>query len=126
MSFRLAADGVLLLHLGFIVFALIGGALAVRWTWIPFIHLPAAFWGAFVELTGRVCPLTYLENHFRIQAGQSGYTESFIEHYLLDVIYPSGFTRGIQFVLAGVVIVVNIAIYAWLFHRRRRDASRPT
>lgn len=123
MFFRLAADGVLLLHLVFIVFALIGGAMAVRWRWIPIVHLPAAIWGVFVELTGRVCPLTYLENHFRILAGQSGYAESFIEHYLLDLIYPSGFTRGIQFVLAGVVIAVNIAIYAWLFRRRRREAS---
>jgi hypothetical protein len=87
--------------------------------WIPFVHLPAAAWGFFVELTSRVCPLTYLENYFRIKAGQSGYTESFIEHYLLDIIYPSGLTREIQFTLAGVVVIVNIIIYGWLFFRRR-------
>lgn len=119
MFFRLAADGVLILHLAFILFALAGGAMAVRWRWIPFVHLPTAGWGFFVELTGRVCPLTYLENHLRLAAGQSGYSESFIEHYVLDLIYPPGFTRGIQFALAGVVLVVNVAIYAWLFHRRR-------
>jgi hypothetical protein len=120
MHFRLAADGVLLLHLAFILFALVGAAAALRWRWIPLVHLPAAAWGFFVELTGRVCPLTYLENHLRIQAGQSGYTESFIEHYLLDVIYPSGLTRDIQLVLAGVVVVVNAALYGWLWTRRRR------
>ena len=119
MLLRIAADSVLLLHLAFILFVLLGGAMTVWWRWSPFVHLPAAAWGFFVELTGRVCPLTYLENYFRIKAGQSGYTESFIEHYLLDIIYPSGLTREIQFALAGVVIVVNIIIYGWLFYRGR-------
>jgi len=119
MLTRLAADAVLLLHLGFILFALLGGVLAVRWRWLPLIHLPAAGWGFFVELSGRVCPLTYLENHLRLLAGQAGYTESFVEHYLLGVIYPDGLTRGLQFALAGVVLLVNVAIYAWLWRRRR-------
>lgn len=119
MLLRIAADSVLLLHLAFILFVLLGGAMTIWQRWIPFIHLPAAVWGFFVELTGRVCPLTYLENYFRIKAGQSGYTESFIEHYLLDIIYPSGLTREIQLALAGVVVVVNIAIYGWLFFNRR-------
>ena len=119
MFFRLAADGVLLLHLAFILFALLGAAMAVRWRWLPLVHLPAAAWGVFVELTGRICPLTYLENFLRIKAGQSGYTGSFIEHYLLNIIYPSGLTREIQFALAATVVVVNIAIYGWLISRRR-------
>ena len=123
MAFRLAADGVLLLHLAFILFALFGAALSIWWRWIPFIHLPAAAWGFFVELTGRVCPLTNWENALRIKAGQSGYTESFIEHYVLDIIYPSGLTRDIQFTLAGVVVVVNIVIYGWLFSRWRHRAT---
>ena len=115
MFYRLAADAVLLLHLAFIVFALLGAAIAVRWRWLILAHLPAAAWGFFVEITGRICPLTYAENYLRIKAGQSGYTESFIEHYLLAIIYPAGLTREIQFVLASVVVVVNVAIYAWLF-----------
>lgn len=118
MLLRIAADSVLLLHLAFILFVLLGGAMTVWWRWSPLVHLPAAAWGFFVELAGRVCPLTYLENYFRIKAGQSGYTESFIEHYLLDIIYPSGLTREIQLALAGVVIVVNMAIYGWLFFHR--------
>jgi hypothetical protein len=120
---RIAADAVLVLHLGFIVFALLGAALAVRWRWLPFVHLPAAAWGVFIELTGRICPLTDLENHFRLRAGQAGYSESFIEHYLLAVIYPSGLTREVQFVLAGVVVVVNAGIYTWLLLRARSAAQ---
>lgn len=118
MAFRLAADGVLLLHLAFILFALLGATLSLRWRWMPYVHVPAAAWGFFVELTGRVCPLTHMENYFRIKAGQTGYAESFIEHYILNIIYPSGITRDTQFVLAGVVVVVNVAIYGWLLYRR--------
>jgi hypothetical protein len=119
MLFRLAADAVLSIHLAFILFALVGAVIAARWRWIPIVHLPVAAWGFFAEFTGRICPLTYLENYLRIKAGQSGYTESFIEHYLLAIIYPAGLTREIQFVLAGVVIVVNLAIYGWIFIRKR-------
>lgn len=124
MIFRLAADAVLLIHLAFILFALLGGAIAVRWRWIPVVHLPSAAWGFFVELTGRICPLTYLENYLRIKGGLSGYTESFVERYLLAIIYPAGLTREIQFALAAVVIIVNIAIYGWLFVRKRNSRAR--
>ena len=118
MFFRFAADGVLLLHLSFILFALFGGLFATRCRWMPFVHIPVASWAFFVELTGRICPLTNLENDLRIRAGQSGYTESFIERYLLSFIYPSGLTREVQFLLAAIVVVVNIAIYVWpVIHR---------
>lgn len=123
MIFRLAADAVLLLHLAFILFALLGAALALRWRWMPVLHLPAAAWGFFVEITGRVCPLTHWENAFRALAGQSGYTESFIEHYLLAIIYPAGLTREIQWLLAGVVLIVNIVLYGWLLYRRHTHAK---
>ena len=122
MLYRLAAEAVLLLHLAFIVFALLGAAFAARRRWLIVVHLPAAAWGFFVELTGRICPLTYAENFLRIKAGQSGYTQSFIEHYLLAVLYPAGLTREVQFVLAGVVVVINVAIYAWLFCSRRASS----
>jgi hypothetical protein len=120
MLSRVLADGVLLLHLAFIAFVLLGGILAARWRWVPMLHLPAVAWGAFVELAGRTCPLTEAENFFRQKAGQSGYAESFIEHYLLAIIYPAGLTREGQYVLAGIVVAVNTAIYAWLFLGRRR------
>jgi len=119
MSFRLAADLVLLLHFVFILFAVLGGAMAAWWKWVPYVHFPVAIWSIFVELTGRSCPLTFLENDLRIRAGQSGYTESFVEHYLLAIIYPAGLTREVQFVLAGVVIAINTAIYGFFLFRKR-------
>ena len=123
MLYRVAAEAVLLLHLAFIAFVIVGAALAARWRWVVVVHLPAATWGFFVELTGRICPLTYAENYLRVRAGQAGYSESFIEHYLVAIVYPAGLTREIQFVLAGVVVVVNIAIYAWLFYFRHPSSA---
>lgn len=117
--FSLAAEAVLLAHLAFILFALLGAILALWRRWILVVHLPAALWGSYAELSGRVCPLTWLENYLRIRAGQSGYTESFIEHYLLALIYPAGLTREIQFALAALLIGVNLAIYGWLIFRQR-------
>ena len=119
MLYRLAAETVLLLHLAFIVFVIAGAAGAARWRWLPLIHLPAAAWGVFVELTGRLCPLTTAENYLRLKAGAAGYNDSFIEHYLLAIIYPAGLTQEIQFALAAAVVVINAAIYAWIFYRRR-------
>jgi len=114
---RLAADAVLVAHLAFILLASFGALLALRWWWIPFVQLPAAAWGIFVEATGHACPLTLLENTLRMRAGASGYAESFIEHYLLALIYPAGLTHGVQLVLAAVIVALNVAIYAVVLRR---------
>lgn len=121
MITRLAADAVLVAHLAFILFASFGALLALRWRWIPFVQLPAAAWGFFVEATGRICPLTFLENALRMRAGASGYGEGFIEHYLLALVYPAGLTHGIQLVLAGVIVALNVAIYVVVLRRLRHD-----
>ena len=95
------------------------------------MHVPAAAWGAFVELTGRICPLTLLENSLRIDAGQEGYAHSFVEQYIVALIYPAGLTRNVQLWLAGLVVVINAILYTWiLLHKRRRgrpatDTSGP-
>src|SRR5262249_47550562 len=115
MLFRAAADAVLLVHFAFIAFVVAGALLAARWRWLIAVHLPAAAWGALIEVGGWICPLTYVENLLRVRAGEAGYAEGFVEHYLLPIIYPGGLTRDVQFVLAAVVIVLNVAIYGWVF-----------
>lgn len=124
MGFRLAADATLLLHMAFIVLALFGGLLALKWRWIPMIQLPAAAWGFFVEATGRICPLTTLENYLSAQAGRASYDGGFIEHYLVSLIYPAGLSRDTQFIFAGVVVVLNLVIYGWLWRRQRKPIQR--
>lgn len=121
-STALLADGVVLLHAAFIAFVLLGGLLCVRWPRLVLLHLPAWVWGAYIELSGGLCPLTPLENRLRTAAGEAGYRGGFVEHYLLPLIYPAALTRDVQLLLGGAVIALNLAVYAWLLWRWRRDS----
>ncbi len=123
MPYRLAADTLVLLHLAFTVFAVVGGFLAWRWPRVAWIHIPAAVWGALIEFMGWVCPLTPLENHFRRLAGEAGYAGGFLEHYVIQVLYPRGLTPTIQVILGAVVVLVNGYAYSVYFRRRRRRAG---
>jgi len=121
---RLAADAVLLAHLAFIAFVLAGGLLVLHRRAWAVLHLPAAAWGAYAELTRTVCPLTPLENSLRRAAGAGGYEGSFIEHYLVPLIYPEALTPRAQIVLGLVVLVVNVPVYALAWRRWKRERRR--
>jgi hypothetical protein len=118
--YRILADLVVGLHFVFVVFVVAGGLLVLRWPRVAFVHLPAAVWGAAIEFAGWICPLTPLENSLRRQAGESGYSTGFIEHYLLPVLYPSALTRDIQLLLGVAVIGINLAIYVYVLRRRHK------
>ena len=114
---RTLADATVVLHLGFIVFVLLGGLLAARWPRLIWLHLPAVAWAAWVEFAGWICPLTPLENWLRDRAGGSVYESSFVEHYVIPLIYPAALTRELQLALGAVVLLVNLAAYAWVYRR---------
>ena len=109
---HLLADLVLVAHLGFIVFAVLGGLLARRFRWLPLVHLPCVAWGAFIAWTGGVCPLTPLENALRRSAGEAGYAGGFIERYLVPAIYPAELSGEVQILLAVGLLLFNVAVYA--------------
>jgi hypothetical protein len=111
---RIAADIVLVSHLAFIFFIVLGGLLAVKWRWMPWLHLPTVIYGALIEFVGWTCPLTPLEQRLRVAAGQGGYRESFVEHYIVPIIYPSGYSFELRMALGTAVVVINVAIYTWL------------
>lgn len=117
MLYRVAADLLVLLHLAFVIFVVAGGLTAFKWPCMMLLHIPAAGWGAIIEYKGWICPLTPWENNLRKLAGEEGYTEGFIEHYILQIVYPPGLTRDMQTTLGTIVIVVNLLIYAVLFYR---------
>ncbi len=123
MIHRALADLILVLHLAFIVFVVAGGLLALRSRWVPLVHLPAALWGVFIEASGRVCPLTPLENALRRAAGASGYEGGFVEHYLVPAIYPPALSHPVQLALAGLVLLANALVYSVVW-RRHRSARR--
>lgn len=123
MIYRLLADATLATHFAFIVFVVFGGLLAV-WRWrMAWLHLPALTWGIWIQLSGRICPLTPLENRLRLLGGEAGYDGGFIEHHLLSLIYPDGLTRSMQLDMCLGLITFNALVYAWAWRRSRRNAS---
>jgi hypothetical protein len=117
----MAADALVLLHTGFVLFVVLGGLL-VRWRQrIAWAHLAALAWGAGIEIAGGICPLTPLENQLRRRGGQAGYGGGFVEHYLLPALYPEGLTHHAQIVLGLGVLAFNAGIYAAVVRRARRE-----
>ena len=121
MTAAVLADLVVLLHLAFILFVMLGGLLVLRRRRLMWLHLPVVAWGAAIEFVGWVCPLTPLENHLRAAAGEAGYSGGFVEHYLIPLIYPEGLTRELQWLLGALVLLVNAAVY---WRVLRSDAGR--
>lgn len=117
MVYQFLATAVALVHLAFILFVVAGSLLLFRWPRLVWLHLPAAAWGALIELTGWFCPLTRVENWLLRRAGDAGYTEGFVSHYLFAVVYPEGLTRGFEIALGMFVLVVNTAVYARVLTR---------
>jgi len=119
-----AADTVVVVHMAFVLFVVFGGFLVLRWRRLAFIHLPAAAWGVLIEFFGWICPLTPLEQRLRQAAGQASYSEGFIEHYILPVLYPVPFTRSMEILLGAVVLILNGAIYALILYWRLSEKGR--
>ena len=121
MPYSLLADLVVVIHFLFILFVIFGGLFVIRkknWAWL---HIPAALWGAIVEFTGWICPLTPVENWLRLQGGGPAYTSGFIERYVVSIIYPSFLTRSRQIFLGLAVIIINGAIYGWIIWKQRKQ-----
>jgi len=124
MWYSWLADLILCIHASFVLFVICGGLLVLKWQWVAWLHLPAAAWGAVVEFTGWICPLTPLENWLRAQGDETTYRSDFIAQYLLPMLYPGDLTRNIQLLLGTVVVVLNTAVYWWIWRMQMRSASR--
>ena len=118
MLYRILADAVVLVHLGFILFVAAGALLAWRWPRLAWVHLPALAWGIGTVTVGFPCPLTGLEKSLRRRAGAEGYDGGFVDRYIEDVVYPDEYTA----LLRALVVVLVVAGYVGLHHRM----SRPT
>ncbi len=95
--YSLLADTILVIHFAFVVFVVSGfmlilvGLLA-RWSWVHnrkfrITHLVAIGIVVLQAWFGQLCPLTVWENELRHRAGQSGYTETFVGHWLHEVLF---------------------------------------
>jgi len=119
MIYRWLANLTVLVHGAFVAFVIVGGFLAIRWRRMIWVHVPAAIWGVSIEFGGWICPLTPLENALRRPAGGAGYSDGFVEHYLLHALYPAGLTSRVRWTLGGFALAVNVVAYGLFFRHRR-------
>jgi hypothetical protein len=120
MVYQTLANVVVVIHLSFVIFVVLGAVLTSWRRWIIWLHIPAFLWAIWIECTGGICPLTPLENWLRIKGGQGAYEGDFIATYLFPVLYPAGLTRNAQIILAMMAIVINVAIYGSILYKRSR------
>jgi len=127
MLYSLAADLLVFIHLAFIAFVVFGGLLVLKWPRLGLLHIPACVWGALIEFQSGLCPLTPWEQHLRLLAGQTSYSGSFIQHYLMPLLYPAMLTRELQIILGCGVVIINFALYAVLISRllKKRNNVHP-
>lgn len=125
MHYKLAADFLVLIHFGFIIFVVLGGLLVLRWSRVAWVHIPTVAWGAWIEFTHSVCPLTPMEQGLRELAGTTNYRGGFIDHYIIPIVYPPGFSPETAQLLAFAVLSVNLIIYAAVIYRRYRIKGDP-
>lgn len=97
VSYQTLANVVLGVHVGFVVFVVLGLLLIVsgnwlgwRWVnnlWFRLAHLATILVVVAEAWLGIICPLTALEMWLRRQGGASSYAGSFIEYWLQSVLY---------------------------------------
>ena len=120
---KLGVDAIVIFHFGFVLFVLFGGVLLLKWHKVAWLHIPAVIWGILVELNGWLCPLTPLENQLRQQAGLGMYHGDFVMHYLMPILYPVNLTRTTQVLFGLIVVIVNLAVYFYVFRRRYHSSG---
>jgi hypothetical protein len=93
----LLADLVLVLHVGVVLFVVVGELLVlaggwrgwawVRIRWLRLLHLLLMLFIALQPWLGRLCPLTDWEQALRARAGEATYQGGFIAHWLGELLY---------------------------------------
>lgn len=121
MLYRFLSDLIVVVHLAFVLFAVLGGFLVLKWKRLAWIQVPAFLWATLIEFAGWVCPLTPLENWLREKSGGITYRSGFIEHYILPLLYPTMLTRSLQIILGLCVLAANLGIYGWVLWRATQN-----
>ena len=117
-----SADVVVVLHIGYLVYAAFGGFLALRglsWMWL---HLASSVWSVTVTVTAINCPMTAIERWLIAASGSTPYDGSFIEQYLTGIVYPVEYESAVWFGGAAIALTSYVVVFA---HRRAARVALP-
>ena len=113
----------MLVHFLFVIFVALGAVLVWRWPQTAWLHIPAFSWGMLAAIKQLTCPLTPLEQRFRMEAGQQGYTGGFIANYIEPLVYPEGLPYSVKMFIAALLTILAVALYWHAWYRRKLPAA---
>ncbi len=117
--YGLAADALLVVHTSFVAFVilglvliLVGGLRDWRWVrnpWFRLAHLGAIGFVVVQAWAGQICPFTIWENTLRHRAGEAGYSQSFICHWLETLLYYDAplWVFTVVYTLFGLLVLAS-------------------
>lgn len=126
LLYLLAADAILVLHVFFVAFVVIGlllillgktrGWFWIRNPWFRLAHVAAIGVVTVQSWFGAICPLTMWENALRLKAGEAVYIGSFISHLLETILYYEApvWLFAVCYTLFGAIVVAS-----WIWVRPR-------
>jgi hypothetical protein len=131
--YRLTADVVVLTHLSYVLFVVVGQLLVLvgwarRWEWVRNrgfrgAHLMAILVVVLESWIGITCPLTTLEQWLRTRGGQAAYQGDFVGNLAHDLLFvdwpPWVFT--VVYSLFGLLVVMTL----WILPPRWRLVPHP-
>jgi hypothetical protein len=126
VSYRIAADLLLGLHVLFVAFVLLGLVLIlagrpllwqwVRNRWFRLAHLAAIGVVVLQSWLGIICPLTTWEMALRERAGDAVYSGGFIAHWLEQLLY---FEAPAWVFTAAYSVFGALVVFSWFWVRPR-------
>ncbi|MFP5371932.1 MAG: DUF2784 domain-containing protein [Actinomycetes bacterium] len=117
MAALVLADAVVVVHLAFLVYMVLGGFLALRRYALVWPRIATTLYSAYVTLASFTCPLTTLEKWLLTSGGERPYDGSFIHRYLQGVLYPADYETAMW--LGCMTIAVASQAYVLARHRRQ-------
>lgn len=114
------ADLVVVVHVAYLGFVVLGGFLGLRDARWLLPHLATVVWGVVGTMTHLPCPLTSLEKWLDSLAGASSYDGPFITHYLVGTLYPADAQSLVWQATAAVVAASYVVVG---LHRHRAHAG---
>lgn len=111
MWWNFAADAVVVIHLLWIAFIIVGAAVGRRIVWVKWLHLGALLFSVLLQIFHWICPLTFLEVWLRRRADTTaGYPVDFIAHYAERLVYLPAPPEAI-FALTIVIVGFSARMY---------------
>lgn len=111
------ARAVATVHVGYVVFVVLGSLLVLAWPSLMWVHVAAVAWAAATMIFNLGCPLTPWEKTFWKRGGREPYEEGFLQHHVLRTRFDPDHSRRNHMLLGVLVLTLNAIVYLVVLRR---------